>query len=151
MGKFCNDVSLETNHTESWRKIKSFLKPKGQRDYPALRLDAKTAKANADKVQRFAESVERHFDIQSDNFDSKDLDEVNQFIEDDYEHFYPPEDPDDYRMDIDDDDDLVADIDSDTLIGIVKFLKRGKAPGPQQHTYIMRFLGWELPLHCSIT
>ena len=42
--KFCNDISLETNHTESWRKIKNFLKPKGQRDYPALRLDAKTAK-----------------------------------------------------------------------------------------------------------
>ena len=40
--KFCNDISLETNHTESWRKIKNFLKPKGQRDYPALRLDVKT-------------------------------------------------------------------------------------------------------------
>ena len=37
--KFCNDISLETNHTESWRKIKTFLKPKGQRDYPALRLN----------------------------------------------------------------------------------------------------------------
>ena len=34
--KFCNDISLETNHTESWRKIKNFLKPKGQCDYPAL-------------------------------------------------------------------------------------------------------------------
>ena len=31
---------------------------------------------------------------------------------------------------MDDDHDLVADIDSDTLIRIVKFLKRGKAPGP---------------------
>ena len=39
--KFCNDISLETNHTESCRKIKNFLKPKGQRDYPALRLDGK--------------------------------------------------------------------------------------------------------------
>ena len=28
--KFCNDISLETNHTESWRKIKNFLRPKGQ-------------------------------------------------------------------------------------------------------------------------
>ena len=35
--KFCNDISLETNRTESWRKLKNFLKPKGQRDYPALR------------------------------------------------------------------------------------------------------------------
>ena len=25
--KFCNDISLETNHTESWLKIKNFLKP----------------------------------------------------------------------------------------------------------------------------
>ena len=98
--KFCNDISVETNHTESWRKIKNFLKPKGQRDYPALRLDAKTAKTNADKVQLFAESVERHFGIQSNNFDSKHFDEVNQFIEDNYEYFYPPADPDDYRSDI---------------------------------------------------
>ena len=118
---FCNDISLETNHTESWHKIKNFLKPKGQHDYPA---DAKTAKTNADKVQLFAaESVERHFSIQSDNFDSKHFDEVNQFTEDNYEYVYPPEDPDDYRMDIDDGHDLVADIDSDTLIRIVKFLK----------------------------
>ena len=51
--KFCNDISLETNHTESWDKIKNFLKPKGQRDYPALRLDAKTAKTNAAKGQLF--------------------------------------------------------------------------------------------------
>ena len=95
--KFCNDISLETNHTESWRKIKNFLKPKGHRDYPALRLDAKTAKTNADKAQLFAESVERHFGIQSNNFDSNHFDEVNQFTEDNYEYFYPPEDPDDYR------------------------------------------------------
>ena len=54
--KFCNDISLETNHTESWRKIKNFLKPKGQRDYPALQLDAKTTKTNADKAQLFAQA-----------------------------------------------------------------------------------------------
>ena len=34
--KFCNSVSLETDSNESWRKIKKFLKPKGQRDYPTL-------------------------------------------------------------------------------------------------------------------
>ena len=28
--KFCNSVSLETDQSESWRKIKNFLKPKGQ-------------------------------------------------------------------------------------------------------------------------
>ena len=125
--KFCNDFSLEANHTESWRKIKNFLKPKGQHHYPALRLDAKTAKTNADKAQLFAESVERHFGIQSDNFDSKHFDEVNQFIEGNYVYLYPPDNTDDYRADMDDDHHLVADIDSDTLIRIVKFLKRGKA------------------------
>ena len=137
--KFSNDISLETNHTESWRKIKNFLKPKGQRTYPALLLDAKTAKTNADKAQLFAESVERHFSIQSNKFDSNHFDEVNQFIEDNYEYFYPPEDPDDYRSDMDDDHDLVVDIDSDTLIRIVNFLKRGKAPGPDNiHNEVLR-------------
>ena len=148
--KFCNDISLETNHTESWRKIKNFLKPKGQRDYPALRLDSKTTKTNADKAQLFAESVERHFGIQSDNFDLKHFDEVNQFIEDNYVYFYPPEDPDDYRTDMDDDHDLVADIDSDTLIRIVKFLKRGKAPGSDNiHNEVLR-LGTTTSLCCHL-
>ena len=137
--KFCNYISLETNHTEFWGKIKNFLKPKGQRDYSAVRLDAKTAKTNADKVQLFAESVERHLGIQSDNSDSNHFDEVNQFIEDSYEYFYPPVDPDDYSSDMDDDHDLVADIDSDTVIRIVKFLKRGKAPGPDNiHNKVLR-------------
>ena len=81
-----------------------------------MRLDAKTIKTNADKAQLFAESVERHFGIESDNFDSNHFDEVNQFIEDNYKYFSPSEDPDDYRSDIDDDQDLVASIDSDTLI-----------------------------------
>ena len=104
-----------------------------------MRLDAKTAKTNADKAQLFAESVERHFGIQSNNFDSNHFEEVNQFIEDNYEYFYPPEDPDDYRSDMDDDHDLVADIDPDTLIKIVKFLKRGKAPGPDNiHNEVLR-------------
>ena len=52
---------------------------------------------------------------------------------------YPPEGPDDYRTDMDDDHDLVANIDSDTLIRIVKFLKRGKAPGPKNvHNEVLR-------------
>ena len=85
----------------------------------------------------------------SDNFDLNHFDEVNQFIEHNYEYFYPPEDPDDYRPGMDDDHDLLADIDSDTLIRTVKFLKRGKAPGSD--TYTMRYLGQAPPPHCSIT
>ena len=41
----------------------------------------------SDKEQLFTESVERHFGIQSDNCDSDHFDEVNQFIEDNYEYF----------------------------------------------------------------
>ena len=74
----------------------------------------------------------------SDNFDSNHFDEVNQFIEDNYEYFYPPEEPDNYRSDMDDDHDFVADIDSDNLIKIVRFLKRGKAPGPDNICNILK-------------
>ena len=137
--QFCTNISLETNHTESWHEIKSFLKPKGQRNYLALHLNAKTAKTNANKAQSFAESVKRHFGIQNDNFDYKHFDEFSQFIEDNYEYFYPPEDPDDYRTNMDDDHNLVVNIDSDTLIRIVKFLKQGKAPGPDNiHNEVLR-------------
>ena len=74
------------------------VKPKGQRDYPTLRHDDKIAKTNVDKVQLFAEYVERHFGIESNNFDSNQFDEINQFIEDNHKYFYPPEDADDYRF-----------------------------------------------------
>ena len=59
-----------------------------------------TTRTNADKAQLFAKSVERHFGIESDHFDSNDFDEVNKFIEDNHRYLYPPEDPDDYRFDI---------------------------------------------------
>ena len=43
------------------------------------------------------------------------------------------------RPDMDDDHGLAADIDSDTLIRIIKFLKRGKAPGPDNiHNEVIR-------------
>ena len=88
--KFCNSISLENNPNESWPKIKNFLKPKGQRDYPALHHSNKVTKTNADKAQLFSESVERHFGIESDHFDSNYFDEVNQFIEDNHRYFYRP-------------------------------------------------------------
>ena len=110
--KFCNSVSLETNSNESWRKIKNFLKPRGQRDYPTLHHANKVAKTNADKAQLFAESVERHFGIESDYFDLNHFDEVNKFIEDNHRYFYPPEDPDDYHSDVGNEHELVADVDA---------------------------------------
>ena len=127
---FCNSISLESDPNKSWRKIKNFLKPKGQRNYPTLRQANKVAKTNADKVQLFAESVERHFGIESDHFDSNHFHDVNKFVEDNHGYFYPPENPDDYRFDVGNEHELVADVDTPTLIKLVKFLKRGKAPGP---------------------
>ena len=137
--KFCNSISLENNPNESWRKIKNFLKSKGQRDYPALHHMNKVAKINADKVQLFAESVERHFAIESNHFDSNHFDEVNKFIEDNHRYFYPPKDPDDYLFDVGNEHELVADVDAQTLIKLVKFLKRSKAPDPNTiHNEVLR-------------
>ena len=128
--KFCNSISLESDPSASWRKIRNSLKPKGQRDYPTLRHDDKVAKTNADKAQLFAESVARHFGIENKHFDSNHFNEVNKFIEDNHRYFYPPEDPDDYRFDLGNKHELVEDVDPQTLIKLVKFLKRVKAPGP---------------------
>ena len=129
--KFCNSISFETDPSESWRKIKNFLKPKGQRDYPTLCHD--------DKAQLFAESVERHFGIESKHFDSNHFNEVNKFIDDNHRYFYPPEDPDDYRFDVGNEQELVEDVDAQTLIKLVKFLKRCKAPGPDTiHNEVLR-------------
>ena len=137
--KFCNSISLESNPNESWRKIKNFLKLKSQRDYPALHHANKVTKTNADKAQLFAESVERHFSIESDHFDSNHFDEVDKFIEDNHRYFYPPEDPDDCHFDVGNEHELVADVDTQTLIKLVKFFKRGKAPGPDTiHNEVLR-------------
>ena len=133
--KFCNSVNLETDPSESWRKVKNFVKSKGQRDYPTLCHDDKVANTNAGKAQLFAESVERLFGIESEHIDSNHFNEVNKFIED----FYPPEDPDDYRFDVGNEHELVEDVDAQTIIKSVKFLKRGKAPGPGTiHNEVLR-------------
>ena len=50
---------------------------------------------------------------------------------------------------MDDDHDLVVDIDAQTLIRLIKFLKRGKAKAPI--IYTMRYLGQAPPSHCYIT
>ena len=52
---------------------------------------------------------------------------------------YSPEYPDDYRFDVGNEHELVADVDAETLIKLVKFLKRGKAPGPDTiHNEVLR-------------
>ena len=54
----CNSISLESDPEKSWRKITNFLKRKGSRSYPTLKLGNKTAKTNPEKAQLFVESVE---------------------------------------------------------------------------------------------
>ena len=125
--KLCNSISLEKDPSESWYKIKNFLKPKGQHSYTTLHHDNKVAKTNADKEQLFAELVQRHFSIESKHFHSNHFNEVNKFIEYNHWYFYPPEDPDDYRFDVGNEHELVEGVDPQSL---VKFLKRGKAPDP---------------------
>ena len=100
---------------------------------------SKSAKTNADKAQLFAESVERLFGTESDHFDSNHFHEVNKFVEDNHQYFFPPEDPDDHRFDVGNEHELVDDVDAQTLITLVKFLKRGKAPGPgNMHNEVLR-------------
>ena len=110
----------------------SFDKPKGQRDYSTLHHANKVAKTNADKTQLFAESVERHLD-------SNHFHEDNKFSKDNHRYFNPPEDPDDYRFDVGNEHELVEDVDPQRLINLIKFLKRGKAPGHDTiHNEVLR-------------
>ena len=51
-------------------------------------------------------------------------------IEDNQRYFCPPEDPDDYRFSVGNEHELVEDVDHQSLIKLVKFLKRDEAPGP---------------------
>ena len=49
---------------------------------------------------------------------------------DNHRYFYPLDDSDDYRFDVGNEHKLVEDVDPQSLIKLVKFLKRDKAPGP---------------------
>ena len=126
--KFCNSISLESD--PSWRKITNFHEPKGPHSYPMLKLGNKTTKTNLKKAQLFAESVERNFGIESHLFQKSHFDRINKFVEAHSYHFTPLDSLHDNITDTDDDSDLVADVDPDTLIRIVRNeLKNGKAPG----------------------
>ena len=95
-----------------------------------LKLGNKTAKTNPEKLQLFAESVERNFGIESHLFRKSQFDQINKFVEAHSYHFTPLDSLHDNVTVTDDDSNLVTDVDSDTLIHIVQFeLKNGKAPG----------------------
>ena len=118
--KLRNSISLESDPKQSWRKITNFLKPKCPRGYPTLKLGNKTAKTNPEKAQLFAESVERNFGIESHLFPKPHFDSINKFAEANSYHFTPLDSLNDNATDTDDDSDLAADVDPDTLIRIVR-------------------------------
>ena len=117
--KFCNSISLESDPKKSWHKIANFLKPKGPHSYPTLKLGNKTAKTNPEKAQLFAESVERNFSIESHLFSKSQFDCINKFTEAHSYYFTPLHSLYDNITDTNDDSNLVADVDPDTLIRIV--------------------------------
>ena len=85
---------------------------------------------NPEKAQLFAESVERSFGIESHLFRKSQFDRINKLVEAHSYHFTPLDSLHDNITDTDYDSDLVADVDPDTLIRIVRSeLKNGKAPG----------------------
>ena len=84
-----------------------------------LKLGNKIARTNPEKVQLFAESVERNFGIESHLFRKSHFDRINKFVEAHSYHFTPLDSLSDNTTDTDDDSDLVADVDPDMLIRIV--------------------------------
>ena len=95
-----------------------------------LKLGNKTAKTNLEKAQLFAKTVERNFGIESHLFSKSHFDRINKFVEAHSYHFTPLDSLHDNITDTDDDSNLVADVDPDTLIHIVRAeLIHGKAPG----------------------
>ena len=62
-----------------------------------------------------------------------------KFIEDNHKNFHPPENPDNCRFDVGNEHELLEDVVAQTLIKLVKFLKKGKTPGPNTiHNEILR-------------
>ena len=85
-----------------------------------LKLGNKTAKTNPEKAQLFAEIVERNFSIESHLFSKSQFDRINKFVEAHSYHFTQLDSLYNNITDTNDDSDLIADVDPDTLIRIVR-------------------------------
>ena len=95
-----------------------------------LKLGNKTAKTNLKKAQLFAKSFERSFSIESHLLGNSQFYHINKFVEAHSYHFTQLDSIHANMTDTDDDSDLVANVDPDTLICMVRTeLKNGKAPG----------------------
>ena len=84
-----------------------------------LKLGNKTAKTKPEKAQLFAESVKRNFGVESHLFHKSHFGHINKFVEAHSHHFTPLDSLHDNITNTDDDSDLVADVDPDTLIRMV--------------------------------
>ena len=82
-----------------------------------LKLGDKTAKTNPEKAQLFAE---RNFGIESHLFRKSHFDRIDKFVEVPSYNFTPLDSLHDNVTDTDDNSDLVAGVDPDTLIRIVR-------------------------------
>ena len=75
-----------------------------------LKVGNITAKPNPEKVQLFAESVERNFSIESHLFRKSHFHHINKFVEAHSYDFTPLDSLDNNTTDTNDDSDLVADV-----------------------------------------
>ena len=80
-----------------------------------LKLGNKTAKTNPKRAQLFAESVEGNFGIESHLFSKSQFDCINKFVEAHSYHFTPLDSLYDNITNTDDDSNLVANVNPDTL------------------------------------
>ena len=112
MGKILQLYQLRDRSKQVLPQNQELSQAKGSARLSTLLHDEKVAKTNTDKAQLFAESVERHFGIESERVDSNHFNEVNQFIEDNHKYFNLPKDPDDYRFDVGNEHELVEDVDA---------------------------------------
>ena len=76
--------------------------------------------ANPEKAQLFAETVERMFGIESHLFRKSHFESISKFVEAHSYHFAQFDSLHHDVRDTDDESDLVADVDPDTLICIVQ-------------------------------
>ena len=85
-----------------------------------LKLGNNTVRTNPEKAQLFTEIVERNFGIESHLLRKPDFDCINKFVEAHSYHFIPLYSLHNNVTDTNDDSDLVADVDPDTVIHIVR-------------------------------
>ena len=95
--------------------------------------------------------MEKHFGIECNNFDDRNLREFNQFVEANPYVFTPFDSTNDGIHYKDDNHRLVADVDPKELITIVKFdPRKNKAPGHHTITHELLRLAIETPFYIHL-